>query len=295
MKTLIRQTAMKWWRDMSMIDQSFITQKYSTLLYGRGASSLTSREIEMLYLKEHPILCKHCYSPKGVETGLCSSCGKFPTTAHLKEHLHIQWWNSKNYDTKKRLSEGYIHPTDSGVDPVMFLDDETIREIYLKEHPTEAEVKQPEIYNDNNPALFTVREMREVANDLACKVLFRNDGTATGFWDVCKSIPVVNKKLLSFTEAEVSKEEETYLNKKIAAYSVFTQKYNTPKIIVKEIFEAGITFQINNQKEKDRVLIEDLLEIVNVLSATINPDDYTREFKSKVRNSITKAEQRIKK
>lgn len=53
MENLIRQTAIKWWRDMSMIDQSFITQKYSTLLHGRGASSLTSREIEMLYLKEH--------------------------------------------------------------------------------------------------------------------------------------------------------------------------------------------------------------------------------------------------
>lgn len=148
MENLIRQTAIKWWRDMSMIDQSFITQKYSTLLHGRGASSLTSREIEMLYLKEHP------------------------------------------------------------------------------------------------------------------------------------------------TEAEVSKEEETVEEAAIKyAQPVTENKEDMSYVYVAGHFVAGAAWQ----KEKDRALIEDLLEIVNVLSATINPDDYTREFKSKVRNSITKAEQHIKK
>ena len=47
---------------------------------------------------------------------------------------------------------------------------------------------------------------------------------------------------------------------------------------------------LRKQKEKDAELIRNLLEIVNVLSATIDPNNYTREFKSKVRDSITKAE-----
>lgn len=151
MENLIRQTAIKWWRDMSMIDQSFITQKYSTLLYGRGASSLTSREIEMLYLKEHP------------------------TEAEV----------SKEEETVEQYAKNYLKK----------LDDES-----------------GNMWTEDNEGI--VKSFVHMAN-----------------W----------------------------------------------------------------QKEQDSVLIKDLLEIVNVLSATINPDDYTREFKSKVRNSITKAEQHIKK
>lgn len=40
------------------------------------------------------------------------------------------WWESINYLTKKRFSSGFIHPTDSPVDPFLFLDDETILKIY---------------------------------------------------------------------------------------------------------------------------------------------------------------------
>lgn len=154
MENLIRQTAIKWWRDMSMIDQSFITQKYSTLLHGRGASSLTSREIEMLYLKENS---------------------------------------------------------------------------------TEAEVGEEE------------ETVEQAAKEFS-------------------GIPL-NRDIDS---------EEIYYNSR-------TKEYNA--------FKAGAAWQ----KEQDRELISDLLKIVETLSESVNSNDYSREFKDEVRNSITKAEQRIKK
>ena len=100
------------------------------------------------------------------------------------------------------------------------------------------------------------------------------------------------------TEAEVSKEEETVEQaaKEFSGIPLgrdidMEERYYNTRTKEYDAFKEGAAWQ----KEKDRALIEDLLEIVNVLSATINPDDYTREFKSKVRNSITKAEQHIKK
>lgn len=156
--------------------------------------------------------------------------------------------------------------------------DSEILTIYLKE--AEEKVTQPEIYNDNNPALFTVREMREVANDLACKVLLRNDGTANGFWDVCKSIPVVNKKFLSFTEAEVSKEEETVEQ---AADKYSTSKMglgeSTMKNCIKEkAFLDGAAWQ----KEQDRELISDLLNALK-----------SENWDEKTKSAITKAEKNL--
>lgn len=88
-----------------------------------------------------------------------------PTTMTQNTSLRekaIFWWNSKNYNTKKRLSEGYIHPTDSAVDPVMFLDDETIKEIYLKEHPTEASCDYDV---ENDPVILGQFAEAEVSKD----------------------------------------------------------------------------------------------------------------------------------
>lgn len=40
------------------------------------------------------------------------------------------WWKSINYQTKAKFASGYIMPSDSPVDPLLFLDDETIELAY---------------------------------------------------------------------------------------------------------------------------------------------------------------------
>lgn len=48
----MRTKAIKWFNQMSIIDKSLLCQKYSSELFGRGPTSITGSEIEMMYRKE---------------------------------------------------------------------------------------------------------------------------------------------------------------------------------------------------------------------------------------------------
>jgi len=52
----------------------------------------------------------------------------------------LKWWDSLSYNQKKEYF-GYLtrySSMDSSVDPVLFVDDETIEEIWRKENPIES-------------------------------------------------------------------------------------------------------------------------------------------------------------
>lgn len=54
----------------------------------------------------------------------------------------------------------------------------------FKEYP-----KNPEIYNEKNPATFTVSELKVFSETFAFRVMERGDDSdLTGFWSLCKEM-----------------------------------------------------------------------------------------------------------
>ena len=105
----VREKAMYYWnQQISEFGQYTLT---STHYPDRHPLSLTGREIEKIYLSEHP--------EENEET-------KF------SKH----WWNGLNYRTRKELADAYTDNSGS-VDAALMMDDETIERIYLSEHPKE--------------------------------------------------------------------------------------------------------------------------------------------------------------
>lgn len=89
---------------------------------------------------------------------------------------------------------------------------------------------------------------------------------------------------------ETIDERITRFQKAMEAHDNEHAKHSRVQDIKESYYYKGRRDEAMWQKEQDKDLIKNLLEIVNVLSATIDPNNYTREFKSKVRDSITKAE-----
>ena len=105
----VREKAMYYWnQQISEFGQYTLT---STHYPDRHPLSLTGREIEKIYLSEHP--------EENEET-------KF------SKH----WWNGLNYRTRKELADAYTDNSGS-VDAALMMDDETIERIYQSEHPKE--------------------------------------------------------------------------------------------------------------------------------------------------------------
>ena len=105
----VREKAMYYWnQQISEFGQYTLT---STHYPDRHPLSLTGREIEKIYLSEHP--------EENEET-------KF------SKH----WWNGLNYRTRKELADAYTDNSGS-VDAALMMDDETIERIYQSEPPKE--------------------------------------------------------------------------------------------------------------------------------------------------------------
>ena len=105
----VREKAMYYWnQQISEFGQYTLT---STHYPDRHPLSLTGREIEKIYLSEHP--------EENEET-------KF------SKH----WWNGLNYRTRIELADADTDNSGS-VDAALMMDDETIERIYQSEHPKE--------------------------------------------------------------------------------------------------------------------------------------------------------------
>ena len=47
-----REKAIEWWNKLPIIEKSLLAQKYNDVLFGRGYTSLTGREIEAIWVDE---------------------------------------------------------------------------------------------------------------------------------------------------------------------------------------------------------------------------------------------------
>ena len=80
-----REQALEWFNSKASLEKTRLCDT-NTEIVGkvRRWETLTGREIEMLYLSEHPTeteskaTCPHCGADKKIFSGLCSECGKFP-------------------------------------------------------------------------------------------------------------------------------------------------------------------------------------------------------------------------
>lgn len=80
-----RELAIGWFNSKASLEKTRLCDT-NTEIVGkvRRWETLTGREIEMLYLSEHPTeteskaTCPHCGADKKIFSGLCSECGKFP-------------------------------------------------------------------------------------------------------------------------------------------------------------------------------------------------------------------------
>lgn len=45
---------------------------------------------------------------------------------------------------------------------------------------------EPDVFNDENKAMFSVAELRDFANEFGKRCQKQSEGDLTGFWDLCK-------------------------------------------------------------------------------------------------------------
>jgi hypothetical protein len=80
-----RELAIGWFNSKASLEKTRLCDT-NTEIVGtvRRWETLTGREIELIYLSEHPTeteskaTCPHCGADKKIFSGLCSECGKFP-------------------------------------------------------------------------------------------------------------------------------------------------------------------------------------------------------------------------
>ncbi len=95
-----------------------------------------------------------------------------------KFKIASSWWNSIVYNAKKEYAEGWYQPSNSSVDPILFLDDETILKIYesvigtnkavdikLSEANADDILEFPKVTISNDIINLKLQELIDIMND----------------------------------------------------------------------------------------------------------------------------------
>ena len=179
------------------------------------------------------------------------------------QEVVMKWWAEIGED-KRQQYRGEYH----------LIDEEMICTAYLKEQENKEPVSDG-ILSDEEAA-------RRVDWDL-----YPNN--EAGAFDYMDNLERMEERLWD-------KENDKFLSKEPSNVSVESMikslsEYKDLSVHDKIVYIGAATVGANWQKEQDRLLVEDMLDVIRMFNATMTAKDYTERAFKAVESAITKAEQ----